>query len=758
MKVISVIFEARTVGRSAFKLSFVCVSIFFLLRLLFLVTYQSHEMLEQFFYSTLFESLYFNLFILKYSREDVSPRSLYYLPLFLSLMSLYFVSSHALAPSTHFSSLGPLSFQALICFFLLSSSLIFSSDRHFKSSILISQSLAILPFLLSLVSLLILLFEIDLHKSLEYLSGMNLTSTLFFLVLSLGCLSIDSDKELVGIISKNSELSRPLRKLFLFSLIVPSLMGWLKIHFGTTVDAADSDLTIFFSIFFVCFLITTYLWFTTLLLDRSHEENRSLQLRLLESEASLKLALHSSKQGIWGYDYLTNKIYLDPTSQQILQFTSSPPDLSLGSLLEKFSESDQRILKDLLHSEKATEIHLDLEVSPQKWARFRGSKIFDTEGDYERVSGTIQDISFEVESQAALKQSEETLRLALEAGGMGTFTWDIKNEKIHLSESSRKIYGFSNQRDGTFDLQFLQQLVHPEDLLLVRNSYQISFAEKREDYQFEYRIQVGKETRWVGYRGKTIFKDGAPSVMIGILFDETRLKTSVVELSEEKRMREKFISTLSHDLKNVLNVSLSYHEMARRHAKDLEKVQLYTLKSERSLRRGTSMIKDLLDLSFLQDRGVFPLKNSSLFKISEFINQLTDSFPSCRESLEFSFPDDFIVSWSEEDMKRVFENLIGNARKYGFEDETIEVRFSCVDGIVTALVHNQGKPIPPEIQEELFTYLERSDCRSSIEGWGIGLSIVKGIVEAHRGKVSIQSSVEEGTNFILRLPALATDT
>lgn len=104
-------------------------------------------------------------------------------------------------------------------------------------------------------------------------------------------------------------------------------------------------------------------------------------------------------------------------------------------------------------------------------------------------------------------------------------------------------------------------------------------------------------------------------------------------------------------------------------------------------------------------------------------------------------------------IKRALENLMINAIKYGACDTPIKVSLTQFNTEVCLQVHNEGNPIPLKEQASLFEYYHRSNDRSgSQQGWGIGLTLVKGIAEAHDGKVEVKSSKEEGTTFSIVLP------
>ena len=109
--------------------------------------------------------------------------------------------------------------------------------------------------------------------------------------------------------------------------------------------------------------------------------------------------------------------------------------------------------------------------------------------------------------------------------------------------------------------------------------------------------------------------------------------------------------------------------------------------------------------------------------------------------------------WDRRALRRVLENLVGNAVKYG-ADQTVEVTLTDANGWVELSVTNQGDPLSPEELDRLFDPYQRG-ARAQVSGqggWGIGLTLVKGVAEAHGGSVSVASSAERGTTFKLKIP------
>ncbi len=228
-------------------------------------------------------------------------------------------------------------------------------------------------------------------------------------------------------------------------------------------------------------------------------------------------------------------------------------------------------------------------------------------------------------------------------------------------------------------------------------------------------------------------------------------KLAVVnDLKEERSLRESFVSSLTHDLRTPLSVARMHTEMIARKVSDglllkCRKVILHIDEVDR-------MIQDLLDANKLKAGESIPihvcemcLNNTVRETVSDFVDLHGDRFI-------VSGPEKICGLWCGKAMRRILDNLLGNAVKYG-DSRPIEINLDQDDRFTRMKVHNFGPAIPKSEQSKLFEPFKRSlKADKKMTGWGIGLSLVKGLVEAHHGKVSVESDDETGTTFQLEFP------
>ncbi len=234
------------------------------------------------------------------------------------------------------------------------------------------------------------------------------------------------------------------------------------------------------------------------------------------------------------------------------------------------------------------------------------------------------------------------------------------------------------------------------------------------------------------------------------------LEEKILELTQEKGLRDSFVSTLVHDLRTPLASSRICAEILRERFQESPEVGKICEILIAELSRADGMVGRLLD----HNRDAGGIHVPMLFKRAD-LDKLCQSYISGLtllhgEARRFTYHSSGDVTglWSKDCLHRILDNLVQNALKYGAPDRPITIEAMQVDRDVTLRVHNYGVPIPEKDQTvifELFKQVALPEDRKQ-KGWGIGLGIVSRLVQIHGGSVEVVSGPEAGTSFTVRLP------
>jgi signal transduction histidine kinase len=236
---------------------------------------------------------------------------------------------------------------------------------------------------------------------------------------------------------------------------------------------------------------------------------------------------------------------------------------------------------------------------------------------------------------------------------------------------------------------------------------------------------------------------------------EQAVNDAATEFSQTLRdIQELFMVTLTHDLRGPLNIIKMGTQLTLRRLDQGDTQVKIAVKMLKAVERLNSMIQNLLDASRLR------AGQSLKFEFEEC--SLDSLVREVVEDLSFTYGDRFVVvsnaaiksNCSRKQMQRVIENLAINAVKYGASNTPITLTLEQIGTQISLTIHNQGNPISSDAQSILFQQFRRTISAEDQTGWGLGLFLAKSIIEAHQGKIEVESTEGKGTSFIIKLPKL----
>jgi PAS domain S-box-containing protein len=270
------------------------------------------------------------------------------------------------------------------------------------------------------------------------------------------------------------------------------------------------------------------------------------------------------------------------------------------------------------------------------------------------------------------------------------------------------------------------------------------------------------------YAEGDVVRRGGPPLTVGVtatpLYDEegdlARVILNVVDITrfrQAEELKSTFVSVVSHELKTPVALIKGYAETLRREDADWDREtmqeSLAVIAEESD--HLTHLIDSLLEASRIQAGGL-KLEPTDVH-LPRLAEKIVDGFQTQTDlhTFELDFPPDFPPVWGDpERLREVLSNLVSNAVKYSPDGGSVWVG-GRVDGAgVTIYVADQGIGIPPEEQTRIFDRFHRVETglHRSTEGTGLGLYLVKAIVEAHGGRVWVESAPGRGSIFMFTLP------
>ncbi len=437
---------------------------------------------------------------------------------------------------------------------------------------------------------------------------------------------------------------------------------------------------------------------------------------------------------------------------------------------ERPVEGHESVLARTLQGEVVTgrEILYHRGDGVKAWIRVSGAPISDASGKIVGGVDLITDIDEEMRAREALRVNQERLNLAQKTARLGSFEWNIQTDEVIWSEETEAIYGMpSSGFSGGYESW--AKLVHHEDRPAAEEAVRRALVEGRQ-YDAEYRvIWPDGSVHWIQTRGKFFFDDaGRPLRLIGVDIDVTErrqmeesLRRQTEALREADRRKDDFLAILAHELRNPLAPLRNAVQILALRGDDSAVVAQTNELMDRQIQQMVRLVDDLLEVSRI-GQGKISLQKAPVDLAEVVATAVETSRPmieSHHHKLTVSLPDRPVrVEADAARLAQVLSNLLNNAAKYTEDGGRIELSAQRTPKEAVLRVRDNGVGIAPEALPQvfdMFMQVESSTDRSQ-GGLGIGLTLVRRLVEMHGGKIEARSAgLGKGSEFLVRLPALA---
>ena len=234
---------------------------------------------------------------------------------------------------------------------------------------------------------------------------------------------------------------------------------------------------------------------------------------------------------------------------------------------------------------------------------------------------------------------------------------------------------------------------------------------------------------------------------------EDTFNTLASELQHTEILRSDFVNHFSHEFKTPIVSMRGFAKLLQRDDLTEQQRREYVDIIVDESTRLANMATNVLNLTKVENQTI--LSETTSFNLSEQVRKcillLEKKWTAKEIELSADF-DEYMISADEELLKQIWLNLLDNAIKFSPHGGEVAIRIAAREKNLFVSIHNHGPQIRAEERERMFDKFWQGDASRSSEGTGIGLSIVKRIVELHNGGIEVESSASE-TAFIVRLPA-----
>ena len=366
-----------------------------------------------------------------------------------------------------------------------------------------------------------------------------------------------------------------------------------------------------------------------------------------------------------------------------------------------------------------------------------------------RMAGNLASVVASAKMYREIIEEKEELEHVIESVYAGIVMVHTNGRVMQMNSSARAMLGVDqNERlSGDYAATFKNEAV--------REVIRLALAEDTEIQQEISLPSPENEEEERIYQVQTAMAKGEDQAVIGVV----AIFNDITEIRGIERMKTAFVSTVSHELRTPLTsikgfISTLLQDVEGFYDKDTVH-EFYTI-IDQECDRLTRLISDLLNVSRIEAGRALDL-NPAPVDILNVVDKVVATQKSYTSKHEFAVDLDSdmptIVADADK-VDQILTNLVSNSIKYAPNGGVITVSGHKTDGVIRMAVSDQGMGIPAEHLDKVFDRFHRIDNRDTrkVGGTGIGLYLVKHLVEAHGGRIWVESEVGKGSSFIFELP------
>jgi PAS domain S-box-containing protein len=499
-------------------------------------------------------------------------------------------------------------------------------------------------------------------------------------------------------------------------------------------------------------------------------ERKRVEAAVRESEARWRELAEAMPHLVWT---CTPDGRCDYLSHQWVDYTGRPEAEQLGyGWLESIHAADRKTLmiawNEAITSTTLFDVEFRIRGADQqyRWFKTRAVPVRDATGRVTKWYGSNTDIENLKRVEAAMREGEERLQLAIAAGRLGMWEMDVQSEAGIIDARVAELLDFA---PGTqhVTVRDVVSRVHADDRgMLLAAVDRVTRGKAPLDVEFRVPDARTGEIRWLAGKGGLIrSRDGSSLRLAGVNFEvterkraEAALREQAAALADTARQKDEFLAMLGHELRNPLAPIRTALELLRRVGPQHAMARRAWDVIDRQITHMVRLLEDLLEVSRITSGRInLNIQEIDLRRIvTEAIESTRPLIEARHHYLETVVPDrPLVVRGDGTRLVQVLVNLLNNAAKYTDEGGTIRVVVDDRGGEAILRVIDNGAGISPRLLPKIFDLFTQDDrtLDRAQGGLGLGLTLVRRLTELHGGSVEARSDGRAGgSEFIVRLP------
>jgi PAS domain S-box-containing protein len=503
--------------------------------------------------------------------------------------------------------------------------------------------------------------------------------------------------------------------------------------------------------------------------SRNITDRKAAEAALQESQEQYRMLIENQGEGAGIVDLNEIFVFANPAAEQIFDV---PPGMLVNRNLKDFILPDE-ITKIQNESEirlkgiKSTyEIGIITQKGEKRHLLVTATPQYNFEGLATGTFGVFRDITERKIAEEQLREKQFWLTESQRVGRIGSYSFEINNDKWSSSAVLNEILGMEVNSERT--LESWSSIIDSSQREEMQNYFLNEVLTNKQKFNREYKIRRVNDgvERWVLGLGELIFdNEGNPVKMIGTIQDITERKKSEEALikakekaEENDRLKTAFLNNISHEIRTPMNAIIGFSGFLNEPNLLPDKRKYFTDIICNASNQLLSIISDIINIATIET-GQESVNNAS-FNLNTTLRDLYKQFEvkAHNQKLKLNcltpLPDEeTIIDTDETKLVQILSNLIGNSLKFTKVGE-VDFGYSVKDNFLEFYVKDTGIGVPQKMHEEIFERFRQADSTIARQfgGTGLGLSISKAYVELLGGKIWLTSEQGQGSVFYFTLP------